>query len=40
MQGSRLTLRHFTPLVGFVMPNSIMGYGCLIPQSCSAGSTS
>lgn len=37
MQGSHLTLRHFVPLVGFVLPTAIMGYGFMIPQSCIAG---
>jgi membrane protein DedA with SNARE-associated domain len=37
MQGSRLTLRHFVPLVGFVVPTVIMGYGVMIPSSCIAG---
>jgi hypothetical protein len=37
MQGSRLTLRHFVPLVGFVVPTVIMGYGVIIPASCIAG---
>lgn len=37
MQGSRLTLRHFVPLVGFVVPTVIMGYGIIIPASCIAG---
>ncbi len=37
MQGSRLTLRHFVPLVGFVVPTVIVGYGIIIPPSCIAG---
>jgi membrane protein DedA with SNARE-associated domain len=37
MPGSRLTLRHFVPLIGFVVPTAIMGYGVMIPQSCIAG---
>ena len=37
MQGSRLTLRHFVPLAGFVLPTAVMGYGIMIPQSCIAG---
>ncbi len=37
MQGSRLTLRHFVPLLGFVVPTVIMGYGIIIPASCIAG---
>ena len=37
MPGSRLTLRHFVPLIGFVVPTAIVGYGVMIPQSCIAG---
>lgn len=37
MQRSRLTLRHFVPLVGFVVPTVTMGYGVMIPPSCIAG---
>ena len=37
MQGNDLTLRHFIPLAGFVLPTAIMGYGIMIPQSCIAG---
>lgn len=37
MQGNHLTLRHFVPLAGFVLPTAIMGYGIMIPQSCIAG---
>ncbi len=37
MPGSRLTLRHFVPRIGFVVPTAIMGYGVMIPQSCIAG---
>ncbi|HET6304518.1 MAG TPA: hypothetical protein VFG80_07030 [Myxococcota bacterium] len=32
-----MTLRHFVPLIGFVVPTAIMGYGVMIPQSCIAG---
>ena len=37
MPRTRLTLRHFLPLVGFVVPTSVIGYGVVIPQSCIAG---
>ena len=37
MQGNGLTLGHFAPLAGFVLPTAVMGYGVLIPQSCIAG---
>jgi hypothetical protein len=30
-------LRHFVPLVGFVAPTVIIGYGFVIPRSCIAG---
>lgn len=33
----RLKLRHFTPLVGFVLPTAVIGYGFVIPRSCIAG---
>lgn len=32
-----LQLRHFTPLVGFVLPTVVIGYGVVIPRSCIAG---
>jgi ABC-type Fe3+ transport system permease subunit len=28
---------HFLPLVGFVVPTLVIGYGFVIPQSCIAG---
>ena len=37
MPGSRLRLRHFVPLVGFVVPTVLIGYGFTIPRSCIAG---
>ncbi len=37
MSRTRLKLRHFVPLVGFVVPTAGMGYGVMIPQSCIAG---
>ncbi len=32
-----LELRHVTPLVGFVVPTVVIGYGFVIPRSCIAG---
>ena len=32
-----LQLRHFAPLVGFVLPTVVIGYGFVIPRSCIAG---
>ena len=29
--------RHYTPLVGFVLPTVVIGYGVVIPRSCIAG---
>ena len=37
MPGSRLTLRHFVPLAGFVLPTVFIGFGIMIPGSCIAG---
>ena len=34
---SRLQLRHFVPLLGFVLPTIVIGYGFVIPKSCIAG---
>ena len=34
---SRLELRHFAPLAGFVLPTVVIGYGVVIPRSCIAG---
>ena len=36
-QRQRLQLRHFAPLVGFVLPTVVIGYGVVIPRSCIAG---
>src|SRR5262245_14485508 len=30
-------IRHFVPLVGFVVPTVVIGYGVVIPRSCIAG---
>jgi hypothetical protein len=32
-----MKLRHWTPLLGFVLPNLIIGYGFVIPHSIIAG---
>jgi ABC-type Fe3+ transport system permease subunit len=32
-----MTLRHWLPLVGFVVPTVVIGYGFVIPRSCIAG---
>ncbi len=32
-----MTLKHLLPLVGFVLPTIIIGYGFVIPGSCIAG---
>ena len=32
-----MKLRHWTPLLGFVLPTVIIGYGFVIPRSCIAG---
>jgi hypothetical protein len=37
MQRARLSVRHFLPLVGFVLPTVGIGYGIVIPGSCIAG---
>ena len=29
--------RHLLPLVGFVVPTAVIGYGIVIPRSCIAG---
>jgi hypothetical protein len=37
MTGPDLSLRHFAPLAGFVLPTVLIGYGVVIPRSCIAG---
>ena len=32
-----MKLRYYTPLVGFVVPTVVIGYGVVIPRSCIAG---
>ena len=32
-----MKLRHLVPLVGFVVPTVVIGYGFVIPRSCIAG---
>ncbi len=33
----RLQARHFVPLVGFLIPTLLIGYGVVLPRSCAAG---
>jgi hypothetical protein len=37
MLRARPSLRPFVPLVGFVLPTVVIGYGVVIPRSCIAG---
>ncbi len=32
-----MTWKHILPLVGFVLPTTVIGYGVVIPGSCIAG---
>jgi len=32
-----MKFRHYVPLVGFVVPTMVIGYGVVIPRSCIAG---
>lgn len=32
-----MDLRLYLPLIGFVVPSVVIGYGFVIPQSCIAG---
>ncbi|MFZ5894829.1 MAG: hypothetical protein ACOY0T_27455 [Myxococcota bacterium] len=32
-----MTIRHWGPLVGFVVPTVVIGYGVVIPRSCIHG---
>ncbi len=32
-----MNIRHYLPLVGFVVPTVIIAYGFVIPRSCIAG---
>jgi hypothetical protein len=32
-----MRLRYFTPLLGFLLPTIIIGFGVVIPRSCIAG---
>src|SRR5262249_25976723 len=36
-RGAPMKLRHYVPLVGFVVPTVAIGYGIVIPRSCIAG---
>jgi hypothetical protein len=33
----RVTWKHLVPLVAFVLPTLVIGYGVVIPRSCIAG---
>lgn len=37
MPNRRLTLRLLLPLLGYVVPTVVIGYGFVIPRSCIAG---
>lgn len=37
MSRPHLGFRHFLPLLGFVLPTVVIGYGFVIPGSCIAG---
>jgi ABC-type Fe3+ transport system permease subunit len=30
-------MKHWVPLIGFVVPSLVIGYGFMIPRSCIAG---
>ena len=32
-----MTWKHFLPLIGFVLPTAVIGFGVVIPRSCIAG---
>lgn len=32
-----MRFRHYVPLIGFVLPTVVIGYGFVIPRSCIAG---
>lgn len=32
-----MTFKHWSPLVGFVVPTVVIGYGVVIPRSCIHG---
>jgi ABC-type Fe3+ transport system permease subunit len=32
-----MKVRHVVPLLGFVLPTVVIGYGFVIPRSCIAG---
>ena len=36
-RGATLKVTHFYPLLGFVIPTVVIGYGIVIPNSCIAG---
>ncbi len=32
-----MKMRYFAPLIGFVVPTIVIGFGLIIPRSCIAG---
>ena len=32
-----MKMRYFAPLIGFVIPTIVIGFGLMIPRSCIAG---
>jgi hypothetical protein len=32
-----MKMRYFAPLIGFVVPTIVIGFGLMIPRSCIAG---
>jgi hypothetical protein len=32
-----MKIRYFAPLIGFVVPTIVIGFGLMIPRSCIAG---
>ncbi len=37
LNGSCMKLSHFYPLLAFLLPTLLIGYGLVIPRSCIAG---
>src|SRR5262249_26288762 len=35
--GQSMKIRYFVPLIGFVVPTLVIGFGFIIPKSCIAG---
>jgi hypothetical protein len=36
-EGCTVKMRYFAPLVGFIVPTIVIGFGLMIPRSCIAG---